>query len=461
MKYYVDIVLPYKDEETVVDNALYLDERVAVINGISHRLHYGDVIIETRSDSAFFVKDDSIDTEAIVDSFHDIWHLEKGAIPADDKKYLLFVDETLNYDSSLKGYLSLHLEIVSRSEGNFIRVHTRTDDRLFHEREQTIYIRENKKIRIDTSSYDSYLEEIKAYHEAKQAELEEYIKSNDELKQDIVDLIEAPIGPMGPQGPKGDKGERGEKGPKGDRGPKGDKGSQGPKGVSGPKGDRGLPGPRGEKGDKGDRGEPGSQGLKGDKGDPGEKGDKGDTGPQGPKGDQGERGPEGPPGPPGPQGTEKNIADLEKQFEQYRKLDQTYKSRLNAQLSTLGGGGSTKILQMDDVVFDKPSQLANNDFLVFDYTQQKFVANNLVTIINTIRAELEMQYDRLVDEQVVGADTITYVGEAAPGGQVAVAEWRIKRITEYANGYLEIIWANDSEAFDKVWNDRATYTYTV
>jgi len=116
---------------------------------------------------------------------------------------------------------------------------------------------------------------------------------------------------------------------------------------------------------------------------------------------------------------------------------------------------------MDDVVFDKPSQLANNDFLVFDYSQQKFVANNLVTIINTIRAELEMQYDRLVDEQVVGADTITYVGEAAPGGQVAVAEWRIKRITEYANGYLEIIWANDSEAFDKVWNDRATYTYTV
>ena len=85
----------------------------------------------------------------------------------------------------------------------------------------------------------------------------------------------------------------------------------------------------------------------------------------------------------------------------------------------------------------------------------------MLTVINNIKAELEVQYDKLVDEQTSGNNTFTYVGEAAPGSLAANSVWRIKRITEYANGYLEIIWANDTDAFDKVWNDRATYVYTV
>ncbi|MGI9569999.1 MAG: hypothetical protein ACR2PH_09755, partial [Desulfobulbia bacterium] len=129
------------------------------------------------------------------------------------------------------------------------------------------------------------------------------------------------------------------------------------------------------------------------------------------------------------------------------------------QLASLGGGGSAKVLDNDDVEFNYPSQLANNDFLVFDIAKQKFVANNLTTIIDTIKIDLEMQYDKLVDETIDGANSFTYIGEALPGGTVSVAEWRIKRVAEYANGYLEILWANDSDALDKIWNDRATYTY--
>ena len=72
-----------------------------------------------------------------------------------------------------------------------------------------------------------------------------------------------------------------------------------------------------------------------------------------------------------------------------------------------------------------------------------------------------MQYDKLVDETISGSDTITYIGEAAPGGVAANADWRIKQVTEYSNGYIQIVWANDSDAFDKIWNDRATYTYGV
>jgi hypothetical protein len=259
-------------------------------------------------------------------------------------------------------------------------------------------------------------------------------------------------------------GERGEKGDKGDQGPQGIQGKtgligeQGPQGESGRDGNDGERGLEGPKGDKGDRGE---QGEKGDKGEKGDRGEQGLTGEQGPAGEQGEKGDPGEAGPPGENGSDADVDSLKKTFDSYRKADKVYKDRLNHQLSTLGGGGSVKILDNDDVELNYPSQLANNDFLVFDFNKQKFVANNLVTIINTIRVELEMQYDRLVDEQIIGNDSFTYIGEAAPGGVANTAVWRIKRVTEYANGYMEIIWANDSENFDKNWTQRATYTYTA
>ena len=130
-------------------------------------------------------------------------------------------------------------------------------------------------------------------------------------------------------------------------------------------------------------------------------------------------------------------------------------------VGSLGGGGSVRILDMDDVIFNKPSQLANNDFLVFDEAAGKFAANNLVTVINSIRIELEMQYDKLVDEQVSGSDSFTYIGETAPGGSANAAVWRIKLVTEYANSYTTILWADDTDELDKIWDDRETYTYNV
>ena len=55
--------------------------------------------------------------------------------------------------------------------------------------------------------------------------------------------------------------------------------------------------------------------------------------------------------------------------------------------------------------------------------------------------------------------TFTYIGEADPGTTQGVALWRIKRVSEQPDGDLEILWANGSAAFDKIWTDRATYTY--
>jgi len=64
------------------------------------------------------------------------------------------------------------------------------------------------------------------------------------------------------------------------------------------------------------------------------------------------------------------------------------------------------------------------------------------------------QYDRLVDVD----GNCTYVGEAEPGSAQSGSVWRIKRITETGED-LEIVWANGSAEFDKVWNDRASYSY--
>jgi hypothetical protein len=87
---------------------------------------------------------------------------------------------------------------------------------------------------------------------------------------------------------------------------------------------------------------------------------------------------------------------------------------------------------------------------------------NIVDVINTVRVQLEVQYDKLVDEVVVGANTYTYVGEANPGSYANTASWRIKRVNEQSgNTVTTILWANDTESFDKIWDSRNTYTYDV
>jgi len=281
---------------------------------------------------------------------------------------------------------------------------------------------------------------------------------------------QGPIGEQGPVGEQGPQGEPGEKGEPGLLGEQGEIGPRGPQGLQGERGDRGAPGrdgkngsdgvkgDKGDKGPKGDKGDPGKQGpkgergLKGDKGPKGDKGDKGSQGKIGPKGAKGAKGDRGPAGKDGKNGSDAEVTKLKKDFDTYKRI-------LGQQLESLGGGGSVNILDMDDVVFNYPSQLANNDILIFDQNVQKFTALNIVDIINNIKIELEMQYDKLIDEQVSGSTTYTYIGEASPGGQAANAVWRIKRVGEYANNLTEILWANDTDAFDKVWDDRVTYTY--
>jgi len=286
----------------------------------------------------------------------------------------------------------------------------------------------------------------------------------------------------GKDGERGEKGETGEQGLQGLQGLKGDKGDIGPVGETGPQGERGLTGDTGKTGAKGDtgktgeRGKDGAQGDAGPKGDvglqgvqgiQGLKGDKGDPGVRGEKGERGETGPEGIQGPAGPDYKERFEEALAGFNEQLTENKNTVTANLekqiqqiNRSLSTIGGGGSYKIVDNADVDKAAITSLVDDAVLIYDPTKKKFVAQSFLSILDRLKADLEVQYDKLVDEEP--DDGFTYVGEAVPGTTKGQSIWRIKRIYEFgADGDLDILWANGTADFDKTWNDRATYTYSA
>lgn len=116
---------------------------------------------------------------------------------------------------------------------------------------------------------------------------------------------------------------------------------------------------------------------------------------------------------------------------------------------------NTSISSLLDVDNDLVINLQEDSILIYNATSNEFVAESFLEVLDRLKAELEVQYDRLVDED----GTSTYIGEAAPGTGQVTSLWRIKKITEQPDGDLEILWANGSAAFDKNWVDRASYIY--
>lgn len=327
-----------------------------------------------------------------------------------------------------------------------------------------------------------------------------------------VSTIEGPVGARGPQGARGERGERGDKGDKGDvgeTGPQGEKGEQGipgvagdtgPTGEQGPrgdigsvgaKGDRGPAGPEGKKGEPGDtgaqgpQGKQGKQGLKGDKGDTGPRGEKGERGLQGEKGERGEtgeRGPQGvagtagadgapgPAGPTGPQGEPGVAPNYREEFEDAlgafnkrltenaARVDgniQKQIDKINRSLGTLGGGGSYKLVDNADVDKTAIRNVVENAILIYDPVKKKFKAESFINVLDRLKAELEVQYNRLIDTD----GQYIYIGEALPGTDTSEAKWRIKRVDQKAGDDYDIIWADGTAELTKVWDDRLTLTY--
>lgn len=68
----------------------------------------------------------------------------------------------------------------------------------------------------------------------------------------------------------------------------------------------------------------------------------------------------------------------------------------------------------------------------------------------------ESDFTILIDE--VSA-TLSYVGYALPGTIASASLWKIKRIqTVGAETFVE--YAGGTKDFDKVWDDRTSYTYS-
>lgn len=127
---------------------------------------------------------------------------------------------------------------------------------------------------------------------------------------------------------------------------------------------------------------------------------------------------------------------------------------------TLSDINNTSLSALLDVDDDLPTNVQEDSVLIYNVADNEFVAESFVSIVERLRTELEVMYDRLIDED--GA--YTYIGEAEPGTTKGQALWRIKRVEELTgvnNGDIEILWADGSAAFDKIWNDRATFTYTA
>ena len=263
---------------------------------------------------------------------------------------------------------------------------------------------------------------------------EKQLKELAETQSNIIEQLELfeqlKTGPMGPPGPAG-----------GPMGPRGERGLDGPPGIPGPKGEQGPPGPRGPMGLQG------PQGLRGERGPQGIPGLMGPRGPRGPKGETPD--------------IDKPVRKLTEEFTnlQTNLLKHINKSITNIAMSVGGGsaagGGSVRILDNEDVVFARPSEVLENSVLVFDPSIGKFKATPLVDLINSIKLELEVKYTKLIDQ--VG--TIAYIGEALPGTANSAAEWRISRFDETNDPDLQIQWASGNAEFIHVWNDRATYAY--
>lgn len=60
-----------------------------------------------------------------------------------------------------------------------------------------------------------------------------------------------------------------------------------------------------------------------------------------------------------------------------------------------------------------------------------------------------------------GSNNPIYIGEATAGTTPSAASWSIKKINyDGSNNPTGIQWAGGSSDFDKIWDDRAAYSYS-
>lgn len=72
-------------------------------------------------------------------------------------------------------------------------------------------------------------------------------------------------------------------------------------------------------------------------------------------------------------------------------------------------------------------------------------------------SEEEMAYAKRTD---FATESLIYRGEAAVGSATSASVWRIRRLTLAADDDVTEEWAGGTAEFDKIWDDRASLTYS-
>jgi hypothetical protein len=89
----------------------------------------------------------------------------------------------------------------------------------------------------------------------------------------------------------------------------------------------------------------------------------------------------------------------------------------------------------------------------------------LDALIDNVEVSGTVSVDNFPSEQVYAtrvdeaSSTVTYIGKAVPGTTNAASLWQISRLTQ-SGSVLSSEYANGSDAFNQVWNDRASLSYS-
>ena len=63
-------------------------------------------------------------------------------------------------------------------------------------------------------------------------------------------------------------------------------------------------------------------------------------------------------------------------------------------------------------------------------------------------------------DQDASTPTFAYLGKAAAGSATSAAKWQIQLLTFGLDGDVTITWAGGDTQFTKIWDNRASLTYT-
>lgn len=75
--------------------------------------------------------------------------------------------------------------------------------------------------------------------------------------------------------------------------------------------------------------------------------------------------------------------------------------------------------------------------------------------VNVVSGGSTNYYTTLIDAV---SSTISYIGKANPGAATSTPSWQIQKIDTSSGLVLEF--ASGNSTFDKIWDDRLTYTYS-